>query len=359
MKNSIYIIAEAGINHNGNLKKAYNLVSIAKKSGADAVKFQIFDTNEMVTSKAKKAKYQINNLNKSLTHKQMLKRYELTSDEYFKIVECCKKKKITFLASAFDIKSLNFLVKKLKVKTLKIASGEITNAPLLLAHAQTNCNIILSTGMSKIEDIKIALGVLSFGFKKENINKHKLSKAFFYKEFKKIDIKRFRKKVSILHCNSAYPSPLTDLNLNAIIKLRDYFNLRVGFSDHSEGIIASLAASAMGASIIEKHFTISKKLSGPDHRSSLEPSELKKMVEDIRNIEKMMGVKKKLITPSEKENIKIARKSIVASQNILPGEKFSYSNIAIKRPGTGKNPINYWSVIGKKSKIKIDKDDFI
>ena len=327
--NKTIIIAEAGINHNGSLKKAFKLVDIAKLSGADYVKFQTFQVKDLVVESAKKAKYQLSK-NKKETQFQMLKKNQLSHASFEKLFWYCKKKKINFLSAAFDIKSVDIL-HKIGLKVIKIPSGEITNIPLLEYIAKKNFEVILSTGMATIQEIKKAVNIL-----------------------------KKTKKLSILHCNSAYPTPFKDANLNTIVFLSNrYKNLTVGYSDHTLGIEASLAAVALGAKIIEKHFTINKKLEGPDHRISLDPLELKKLVDGIRNIENAFGKKTKVITKSEKINIIPARKSIVAKKKITKGEKFSEFNLTTKRPQSGISSSSWYKIINKKSKYNFIKNDLI
>ena len=328
-----FIIAEAGVNHNGSIKKALKLIDVAKLSGADAIKFQTFKAKNLATDYAPKAEYQKYKSLKKETQFQMLKKLEFTGAMHKACFKECKKKKIIFISSAFDIESLNYL-KKFKLSYFKVPSGEITNIPYLEALGKFGKKIILSTGMSSISEIKKALKVLiTNGTKKNNI--------------------------TLMQCTSAYPAPYDEINLNTIATLRNSFKLNIGFSDHSLGIQAGIAAVALGAKVIEKHLTLSKKLRGPDHRASLDPKEFKFMVQSIRIVEKTLGNKIKKITKSEKKNIYIVRKSIVASTKIKKNEKFSNFNITCKRPGTGISPIYWKKIIGKKAKSFFNKDDFI
>ena len=328
-----FIIAEAGVNHNGSIKKALKLIDVAKLSGADAIKFQTFKAKNLATDYAPKAEYQKYKSLKKETQFQMLKKLEFTGAMHKACFKECKKKKIIFISSAFDIESLNYL-KKFKLSYFKVPSGEITNIPYLEALGKFGKKIILSTGMSSISEIKKALKVLiTNGTKRNNI--------------------------TLMQCTSAYPAPYDEINLNTIATLRNSFKLNIGFSDHSLGIQAGIAAVALGAKVIEKHLTLSKKLRGPDHRVSLDPKEFKFMVQSIRIVEKTLGNKIKKITKSEKKNIYIVRKSIVASTKIKKNEKFSNFNITCKRPGTGISPIYWKKIIGKKAKSFFNKDDFI
>ena len=333
LRSKVIVIAEAGVNHNGSLNMAKKLVDKAVEAKADFIKFQTFRSESIATSKAKKANYQKKNSSKIETQYEMLKRLELSENKFNIIASYCKKKKINFLSSPFDIENLNFL-KKLKMKYIKIPSGEITNLPLLEEIGKTKKKIILSTGMCNIIEIKKALLVLTkFGLQKN--------------------------KIILLHCNSEYPTPFKDANLKAIITLKRKFKLNIGYSDHTIGIEASLAAVALGAKIVEKHFTLNKKLKGPDHSSSLEPDELTKMIKAIRNIEISLGHGKKIPSISEKKNITIARKSIVAKKEILKGQLFTLKNLAVKRPYKGVSPMNWYKIIGKRAKKYYRPDDFI
>ena len=328
-----FIIAEAGVNHNGSIKKALKLIDVAKRSGADAIKFQTFKAENLATDYAPKAEYQKYKSVKKETQFQMLKKLELTDEMHKACFKECQKKKIIFISSAFDIESLEYL-KKFNLNYFKVPSGEITNLPYLEALGKFGRKIILSTGMSNTSEIKKALKILiTNGAKKNNI--------------------------ILMQCTSAYPAPYNEINLNTIATLRNKFKLNIGFSDHSLGVQASVAAVALGAKVIEKHITLNKKLEGPDHRASLNPKEFKLMVDSIRIVEKTLGNKIKKITKSEKKNIYIVRKSIVASTKIKKNEKFSNFNITCKRPGTGISPLLFKKIIGKKSIKNFNKNDLI
>ena len=328
-----FIIAEAGVNHNGSLKKALELIEVAKLSGADAIKFQTFKAENLATHYAPKAEYQKYKSQKEETQFRMLKKLEFTDAMHKACFRKCKKKKIIFISSAFDIESLNYL-KKFKLSYFKVPSGEITNIPYLEALGKFGKKIILSTGMSSIFEIKNAVKILiTNGTKKKNI--------------------------TLMQCTTAYPAPYDEINLNTIATLRSIFKLDVGFSDHSLGVQASIAAVALGAKVIEKHLTLNKKLRGPDHRASLDPKEFKFMVKSIRIVEKTLGNKIKQVTKSEKKNIYIVRKSIVASTKINKNEKFSNFNITCKRPGTGISPLFFKKLVGKKAIKIFNKNDLI
>jgi N,N'-diacetyllegionaminate synthase len=328
-----FIIAEVGVNHNGSLNKAFKLIDIAASAGVNAIKFQTFKAENLATDYAQKAEYQKSKALKKETQFQMLKKLEFTDAMHKACFNKCKKKKIIFISSAFDIESLNYL-KKFKLSYFKVPSGEITNIPYLEVLGKFRKKVILSTGLSNIYEIKKALETLIInGTKKKNI--------------------------TLMQCTSAYPAPYDEINLNAITTLRNIFKLKIGFSDHSLGVQASIAAVALGAKVIEKHLTLSKKLKGPDHRVSLEPNEFKFMVQGIRIVEKALGDKEKKITKSEKKNINIVRKSIVASTKIKKNQKFSNFNITCKRPGTGISPLFFKKLIGKKAVKNFNKNDLI
>jgi N,N'-diacetyllegionaminate synthase len=331
--NKTFIIAEAGVNHNGSLKKALKLIDVAAAAGANAIKFQTFKAENLATDYAPKAEYQKYKSLKKETQFQMLKKLEFTDAMHNACFKKCKKKKIVFISSAFDIESLNYL-KKLKLRYFKVPSGEITNIPYLEVLGKFRKKVILSTGMSSIYEIKKAIQALVInGTKKNNI--------------------------TLMQCTSAYPAPYDEINLNTIATLKNSFKLNIGFSDHSLGVQASIAAVALGAKFIEKHITLSKKLKGPDHRASLNPKEFKFMVQSIRIVQKTLGDKIKKITRSEKKNFYIVRKSIVASTKIKKNERFSNFNITCKRPGTGISPLFFKKLIGKKSMKNYNKNDLI
>lgn len=328
-----FIIAEAGVNHNGNLKMAKELVRQAKKAGASAVKFQTFIANKSISKFAKKAKYQIISTLENNSQLEMCKPLELSRKEHEKLLIECKKNKIEFMSTPFDFDSIKLLL-SLKIKKIKVASSELNNYPFLEEIAKTKKDIILSTGMGSLKEIKEALRI----FKKQGVKKD---------------------KITILHCNTEYPTPFKDANLNAILTIKKTFNVKVGYSDHTLGIEAPIAAVALGAEVIEKHFTLNKNLNGPDHKASIEPYEFKKMVESIRNIELGMGDGIKKPSQSEIANILVARKSIVANNYIKKNEIFTKKNLAIKRPGTGISPIYFKKLLGLKSDRDYVEDEII
>ena len=332
--NKVIIIAEAGVNHNGSLETAKKLIDAAVDAGVDYVKFQTINADKMVTKSAKRATYQDTNTGDSDSQYEMLKKLELSESNHKELISYCNSKSIKFLSTAFDLESLSFL-KSLGLNLAKIPSGEITNLPYLRAMAKLFPEIILSTGMANMNEIKAAFKVLiENGTKQENI--------------------------TILHCNTEYPTPMEDVNLKAMLDIQKQLNIKIGYSDHTLGIEVPIAAVALGAKVIEKHFTLDRNLPGPDHKASLEPGELKAMVTAIRNIEKaILGSGIKEPSPSESKNKPIARKSIIASRNIKKGEVFSEENLSIKRPGTGINPMRWDEILGRKAIKDFQEDELI
>jgi N-acetylneuraminate synthase len=356
-KERCFIIAEAGVNHNGDLDTAFKLVDAACEAGADAVKFQTFNTDQLVTTQADKAAYQKLRTADGQSQYAMLKQLELSEQAFVQLFEYCQSRSIQFLSTAFDFDSLAFLLKQLSLDYLKIPSGEITNGPFLLAHARTGKEIILSTGMATLADIELALRVLAFGFlEKDKIPTEKtLLEAYVSSQGQKL----LREKVILLHCTSEYPAPAETINLRVMDSLSQAFGLKSGYSDHSQGIAIAIAAAARGAKVIEKHFTLDKNLPGPDHQASLAPDELKAMVDAIRMTETALGSTVKIPQPSELETMKVARKSLVARCQIAKGEPFSATNLGFKRPGTGLSPMHYWRLLGKRSQKAYEKDEVI
>ena len=331
----VIIIAEAGVNHNGDINLAKKLIDVAVESGVDYVKFQTFKSESLVSKSAKKADYQIENTQDTTENQlQMLKKLELSHEQHVKLMAYCRQKNISFFSTAFDIESLIYL-KELGLSMVKIPSGEITNLPYLRKAAELFSKVIISTGMSTLEDIEKALNVfLSAGIKRETIY--------------------------VLHCNTEYPTPMEDVNLLAMLSIKNKFNVEIGYSDHTLGIEVPTAAVALGAKMIEKHFTLDRSLPGPDQLASLEPLELKAMVTSIRNVELAIsgnGVKEP--SSSELKNMEIARKSIVAKTAINKGDIFSESNITTKRPGNGISPMKWDEVIGQVAQADFNEDDLI
>lgn len=334
-KDRVIIIAEAGVNHNGSLEKAFQLVDAAVRAGVDYVKFQTFKAENLVSKDAKKAEYQKENTNNHTeTQLEMLQKLELSHEDHEKLIDYCATKNIKFFSTAFDLESLQYL-STIGMDMVKIPSGEITNLPYLRKAAILFPKVILSTGMATLADIKDALDVfLQAGITKENI--------------------------TILHCNTEYPTPMEDVNLKAMLHIQKEFQTAIGYSDHTLGIEVPIAAVSLGAIMIEKHFTLDKEMEGPDHKASLEPNELKAMVDGIRNIElAIAGTGLKNPSPSEIKNITIARKSIVAMQDIKTGELFSEANITTKRPGTGISPMQWDQVVGRVAKKDFTSDELI
>lgn len=352
------IIAEAGVNHNGDDELAFKLVDAAHKAGADIVKFQTFKAKNLVTKSAEQADYQVENTGKKESQFEMLKRLELSHESHHKLVKYCQELGIEFLSTAFDAESLDFLINDLGLKTLKIPSGEVTNAPLLLAHAQTGCDLIVSTGMATLAEVEAALGVIAFGFINDSTTKPSIA-AFKEAYFSDEGQRKLKEKVTLLHCTTEYPAPMEDINLSAMDTMKNAFGLTVGYSDHSEGITIPVGAVARGAVLIEKHFTLDKEMEGPDHKASLAPDELTNMVKSIRQIEVAIGNGIKGPRPSELKNIDVARKSIVAVAPIQEGQIISEEDVIIKRPGTGKSPMEYWELIGTPAKQNYAADEVL
>lgn len=354
----VKIIAEAGVNHNGSKELAFKLIDAAHSAGVDIVKFQTFKAKNLVTKSAQQADYQKQNTGVTESQYEMLSRLELDYDTHKSLVTYCNELGIEFLSTAFDKESLDFLVQDLKLKTLKIPSGELTNAPFVLEHARTGCDLIVSTGMANLAEIEAALGIIAFGLISENNSEPSLQ-AFEEAYNSKQGQKALKEKVTILHCTTEYPAPVNEINLNAMTTLKDSFHLTTGYSDHSTGITIPIAATALGAQLIEKHFTLDKTMPGPDHKASLEPSELKDMVQAIRDIELALGNGVKGPQPSEIKNKPIARKSLIAAQAIKSGDVFTESNLTIKRPGNGMSPVLYWSLLGSSATQDYEEGDLI
>ncbi|UYU30728.1 N-acetylneuraminate synthase [Siccibacter colletis] len=352
------IIAEAGVNHNGDEKLAFELVNAAHKAGADIVKFQTFKAKNLVTNQAAQADYQVANTGKQESQLAMLSRLELSWAAHHALIKHCNSLGIEFLSTAFDSESLAFLVNDLGLKRLKLPSGELTNAPLVLQHARTGCDIIVSTGMATLSEIEAALGVIAFGYtadKDETPSLEAFERAYASPEGQRA----LKDKVVILHCTTEYPAPVNEINLRVMDTLRQAFDLPAGYSDHSQGITIPVAAVARGAVVIEKHFTLDNTMDGPDHKASLEPDELEAMVKAIRDVELALGGCVKSPTVSELKNKSVARKSLVANSDIQRGETFDESNLIIKRPGNGMSPYLYWSLLGKKAERSYQNGDLI
>jgi N,N'-diacetyllegionaminate synthase len=332
IQHKTFIIAEAGVNHNGSLELAKKLVDVAVHAGADAVKFQTFKAETLVLRNAKKADYQKISSGNNETQFEMLKKLELSESDHFELVKHCNDKKIMFLSTPFDLESVDFLA-SLGMKIFKIPSGEITNLPYLRKIARLGHKIILSTGMSTLDEVKNAVDII----KSEGA----------------VDI-------TVLHCNTEYPTPMIDVNLKAMLTIGDVLKLPVGYSDHTMGVEVSLAAVALGGTVIEKHFTLDRNLKGPDHQASVEPDELKQMINMIRNIELAIsgdGIKR--VSQSEARNKDDARRSIVAARTIQKGEIFTSENLTVKRPGTGISPMEWDKIVGSIAQKNYEQDEQI
>ena len=352
------IIAEAGVNHNGSADLAFKLIDAAHSAGADIVKFQTFKAKSVVTSQALQADYQVINTEKKESQLAMLGRLELSQDIYSQLSKYCEKLGIEFLSTAFDSESLDFLANDLRLSRLKIPSGELTNAPLVLQHARTGCDLIVSTGMATLGEIEAALGVIAFGYTAP-IDATPSIEAFQSAYFSEAGKKVLKQKITLLHCTTEYPAPLIDINLSAMSTLESAFRLSVGYSDHSEGIVIPIAAVAKGAAVIEKHFTLDKTFEGPDHKASIDPTELKAMVELVRAVELSIGDGIKGPRFSELKNKTAARKSLVAARDIAEGQIISCDDIAIKRPGNGQSPYEFWTVQSRRSSRSYKEGDLI
>ncbi|ADL33176.1 N-acetylneuraminate synthase NeuB1 [Butyrivibrio proteoclasticus B316] len=328
--NDTIIIAEAGVNHNGNIEIAKKLIVKAKECGADIVKFQTAKLDSLVSKTAKMAEYQKENIGKEESQKEMLSKLLLSFETFEELADYCKEVGIQFLSTPFDIESIQFLDSMQNI--WKVPSGEITNYPYLVEIARTGKDIILSTGMSTLQEVEDALNVLRQNGASEII---------------------------LLHCTTNYPTPMQDVNLRAMLTLKEKFGCKIGYSDHTQGIEVPIAAVALGATVIEKHFTLDKNMEGPDHKASIEPDEFAQMVKSIRNIEKALGNGEKTPSQSEIANIAVARKSIIALKEIKAGEVFSEENITTKRPGTGINPMRWNEILGQKAKRDFAEDELI
>ncbi|NCC87993.1 MAG: N-acetylneuraminate synthase [Clostridia bacterium] len=328
---SVFIIAEAGVNHNGSLANAKKLVDMAKEAGADCIKFQTFVAKNIVTKTALKAEYQKKQTDAAESQLDMLSRLELPFEAFRELKKYCDQKQIEFISTAFDFASIDFL-KSLGMRIWKIPSGDISNLPYLIKIAQLGKPVLLSTGMSTIDEITNAVTVL-----RENGSG----------------------EITILHCTTEYPTPYSDVNLKAMLTIKNKFGSNVGYSDHTKGIEVPVAAVALGSIVIEKHFTLDRSMEGPDHKASLEPQELKAMVVAIRNIEFALGNGIKRPAESEKKNMTIARKSIVAKKNIKAGEIFTEENLTVKRPGDGISPMKWFGVVGQKASRDFAEDELI
>ena len=340
------IIAEAGVNHNGDRARALGLVEAAARAGADVVKFQSFRADMLATADAAKASYQQATTGSGESQLEMLRALELSEDDEERIAAACGAAGITYMSTPFDADSGTHLVRRIGVSTLKVGSGDLTNAPLLLHLARFRLPIVLSTGMATLAEVEQALGVIAFGYLGDATARPTVS------DFANFLLERetwteLRAKVTLLHCTTEYPADPQSINLRAMATLREAFGLPVGFSDHSRGIHVAAAAVALGATVIEKHLTLDRNLPGPDHRASIEPGEMAAMVASIRDVEAALGDGRKVPAPEEIPNRVVARRSLVAIRPVRSGERFTEDNLGVKRPGDGVPPIKYWTYLGK------------
>lgn len=348
------VIAEIGVNHNGSLDTAKRLIEQAAAAGADVAKFQTFQTDHLVTEKASLAAYQESGGERFQNQAEMLRSLELSQDAHVELAQFSQNVGIEFMSTAFDQESLEFLVGTLNVGRLKVASGELTNGPFLYAHAQHQLPLLVSTGMACLQEVDEAMTVIGWGLRGTSIpNEDNLSDS--WRESKLLDV--IRDRVTLLQCTSQYPAPNREINLRAMQSMRERYGVAVGYSDHTEGITAALAAVAMGAEVIEKHITLDKAMDGPDHKASIEPTEFRRLVRQIREVELVLGQAEKQPQPCERENLEVSRRSLFASRIIKEGELFSVDNVTIKRPGGFKSPMQYWTVLGQRAPRKIAKGD--
>lgn len=357
MSRHVQVIAEAGVNHNGSLELAKRLIEAAADAGADAVKFQTFKAERLVTRFADKAEYQKKRTGDRESQFEMLRKLELSESGHEELIRHCRKRQIEFLSTPFDEASLDLLVGKFGLRKIKISSGDLTNLPLLLKAASLDCRVFLSTGMATLGEIEAALGALAFGYLGW---REKPSLRAFLRAYGSAEAQaKLKENVILLHCTTEYPAPYPDVHLNKMVTLARAFDLPVGYSDHTLGTEVAVAAVALGACVIEKHFTLDKTMEGPDHRASLEPDELAGMIRQIRNVEQALGSGRKSPVPSEEKNMDVARKSIVAARDIREGETFDETNLTIKRPGSGLPPSMYWDLLGRTARRSYQKDELI
>lgn len=337
---------------------ATRLIDVAADSGADAVKFQTFRSEAVISRAARKAQYQITNTGNEESQLEMVRALELSVAQHRVLIEHARARKIAFLSTPFDLESLHVLTQEFRLPQLKIASGEITNMPLLLAAARTGCPLIVSTGMATLLEVERALQVIAFGFvaaPDARPTAAAVEAAYLDSTAQSL----LRERLTLLHCTTEYPAPVGEVNLRAMDTMRTSFGLTVGFSDHTQGIHVAIAAAAMGAAMIEKHFTLDRTLPGPDHVASLEPPELAAMVQGIRDVERALGTGRKLPAPSERKNIPIGRKSLIAARPIKQGEVFTESNLTTKRPGTGVSAMCFYEYLGREAQRDYGADDLI
>lgn len=354
---AVEIIAEAGVNHNGDLRLALALVDAAAESGADYVKFQTFSAAKVASSFVEKAKYQLRTTPTNESQLSMLSKLELSFDDFLEIKKRCNEKNIGFLTSAFDLESVRFIKKHLKSNRIKLGSGEITNGPILLEVGRSGMDVILSTGMSTLSEIEEALSIIAFAMMKKGNPRNKLDYSSVLLEEK--GWQKISEKVTLLHCTTEYPAKIEDSNLHAIKTLKNAFGLPVGFSDHTSGVAMAIGATVLGANVIEKHITLNNSMEGPDHKASFNPENFKKFVKQIRDVEVGLGTGIKFPSAIERQNRSIIRKSIVATRNLSKGQVLDTKDITTKRAGTGISPMYYWDLLGKTLNCNISKDKAI
>ena len=358
-KNKVHIIAEIGVNHNGDVDLAKKLILESKKLGADSVKLQTFNTDEMIVPNTRKAQYQTNNTKNAESQYEMLKRYEFNHKDYLLLIKYAKKINIEIFSTACDIKSLKYLSKTLKLKTIKISSADLTNIPLLLHAGSTKKNIIISSGMGKIEEIDIALSALSYGYNNPDTLDLVKFNIFTHQKYYLKNHSYLSKKVTLLQCTTEYPAPIDELNLNIIDSFKERYKISIGYSDHSNDMATPIIATTTNVDVIEVHVTLDNNLPGPDHVCSLNMHEFKKYVKDIRKTELMLGSFKKIPTKSELKNIKSVRKSLVISTASKTNDKLSYENLTVKRPGTGIPSLEYNKYLGKTLNKNLKENYFL
>lgn len=357
MRLGTLVIAEAGVNHNGDLEMALQLVDKAAAAGADYVKFQTFKAENLAAAHAEKAEYQVRTTRSAESQLTMLKKLELSLEDHEKIISHCKQKGVRFLSTPFDLESLALLTNTFSLSEIKLGSGELNNAPLLLAAGRTKAKIILSTGMGSLAEVEEALGVLAFAMCRKGQPKGRTDFADVLLDPHVWPI--LAKRVALMHCTTEYPAAICDTNLNAMKTLRQAFGLRIGYSDHTEGDAVSLAAVALGACIIEKHFTLDRTLPGPDHCASLEPEELKSLIQRIRIIEQAFGTGIKQPGKAEVANRSVVRKSLLAAKDLPVGHLLRLEDIEVKRPGYGVSPMALWDVIGTITERDVSKGEIL
>ncbi len=352
MQDAVYLIAEAGVNHNGSLARALDMIDAAASAGAHAIKFQTFVPSALATRHAAKADYQRRQGPDDSSQLAMLEALALDFDAHHRLLAHCERQGIDFLSSPFDSASADFLLHELALSTIKLGSGELTNAPLLWRLARSGVKLILSTGMATLDEIQTALGVCCLALDDAVPDSESDCRAAF-------DAQRLRGRLTLMHCTTEYPCPPAHVHLRAMDRIGEHFGLPVGYSDHTQGIAVSLAAVARGARVIEKHFTLDRDLPGPDHAASLLPAELQALAAGLDTVAEALGAATKTLSETERDNARVARKSLVAARAIAKGERFSPANLTSKRPGTGVAPLHYWSLLGRPARRDYAADELI